>query len=54
MTFEFHPEAEEELLAAIGYYENCELGLWDDFSLEIYSAIQNILLYPNSMANSRR
>lgn len=27
MTFEFHPEAEEEFLAAIEYYENCEQGL---------------------------
>lgn len=48
MTFEVHPEAEKEFLAAIGYYENCEPGLGEDFSLEVYSAIQNILSYPTA------
>ena len=46
MKFDFHPDAEKELLEAIDYYENCETGLGEDFSLEIYSAIQNILSYP--------
>jgi hypothetical protein len=32
MTFDFHPEAETELLEAIAYYENCAPGLGEDFS----------------------
>lgn len=27
MTFSFHPEAEEEFLDAVAYYEDCEPGL---------------------------
>jgi toxin ParE1/3/4 len=46
MIFEFHPEAETDLLAAIDYYENCEPGLGEDFSLEIHSAVQNMRSYP--------
>ena len=34
MTFLFHPEAEEEFLAAIDYYEDHEVGLGYDFSAE--------------------
>jgi len=48
MTFEFHPDAEAEFLKAIGYYEGCESGLGQDFALEIYSTIQNILSYPTA------
>ena len=45
MTFSFHPEADTELFEAINYYEECEAGLGRDFSLEVYSAIKNILDY---------
>lgn len=31
MTFSFHPEAEEEFIAAIDYYEGCEPELGQDF-----------------------
>lgn len=48
MTFDFHPEAETDFVEAIGYYEDCEPGLGEDFSLEIYSAVQNILSYPTT------
>ncbi|MDD5557127.1 MAG: type II toxin-antitoxin system RelE/ParE family toxin [bacterium] len=48
MTFDFHPEAEAEFLAAISYYENCEPGLGRDFAMEVCSAIQNILSYPTA------
>lgn len=48
MTFEFHPDAEAEFLNAIGYYEGCESGLGQDFALEIYSTIQNILSCPKA------
>jgi hypothetical protein len=36
MTFDFHPEAETELLEAIAYYESCAPGLGEDFSLELF------------------
>jgi hypothetical protein len=48
MTFDFHPEAETELLEAIAYYENCAPGLGEDFSLEVYSTVRNILSYPHA------
>jgi len=48
MTFSFHPEAEEELRAAIDYYEDREAGLGYDFSLEVFTAIQNIITQPNA------
>jgi hypothetical protein len=46
MIFDFHPEAETEFLEAIAYYEECEPELGEDFSLEVYSSIQNVLSYP--------
>ncbi len=46
MTFSFHPEAEYEFLSSINYYEECEEGLGYDFSIEIYSTVQNIIDYP--------
>lgn len=48
MTFSFHSEAEAEFFESIEYYEQCELGLGCDFSVEVYSAIQTILEYPNA------
>lgn len=48
MTFSFHHEAEVEFNEAINYYEECELGLGYDFSIEIFTAIQNILSYPTA------
>jgi toxin ParE1/3/4 len=48
MTFDFHSEAETELLEAIAYYENCAPGLGEDFSLEVYSTVRNILSYPHA------
>jgi len=48
MNFEFHPQAEEELLKTISYYENREPGLGEDFFLEVYSTLRNILSYPNA------
>lgn len=46
MIFEYHPEAKSEFLETIDYYEECEEGLGYDFSIEVYSAIQNIVYYP--------
>ena len=46
MTYSFHPEAEAEFVDAINYYEKCENGLGEDFSLEVNSTIRNILAFP--------
>ncbi|MFH7320540.1 type II toxin-antitoxin system RelE/ParE family toxin [Desulfurivibrio sp. D14AmB] len=46
MTFDFHPEAEEEFVEAVAYYEDCDPGLGIDFSREIYATIQNAVDYP--------
>ncbi|RPI73192.1 MAG: type II toxin-antitoxin system RelE/ParE family toxin [Desulfobacteraceae bacterium] len=48
MKYGFHPEAESEFLDAIDYYEDCEKGLGHDFSIEVYSAIEKILAFPNA------
>ncbi len=48
MIFSFHPEAETEFFNIIDSYEQCEEGLGYDFSIEIYSAIQNIINYPEA------
>ena len=48
MKFAFHPEAKAEFFAAIEYYENCEPGLGSDFAIEVRSAIENILSFPNA------
>jgi plasmid stabilization system protein ParE len=48
MTYLFHPEAEAEFVDAINYYEECEKGLGEDFSLEINSTIRNILAFPTA------
>ena len=46
MMYSFHPEAKAEFLEAIDYYEGCANGLGYDFSIEVHSAIQNILIHP--------
>ena len=48
MKFSFHPEADAEFFDSIDYYEQCELGLGRDFSIEVYSAINTILEYPEA------
>jgi toxin ParE1/3/4 len=46
MTFSFHPEAEEELHAAIEHYEERQDGLGYDFSIEVLAALQNVVAHP--------
>lgn len=46
MTFEFHPEADEEFVEAVAYYEDCDPGLGIDFSREVYATIRNAIDYP--------
>jgi hypothetical protein len=48
MKWAFHPEAEAEFHGAIDYYEECESGLGEDFAIEVHTAIQNILTYPEA------
>jgi toxin ParE1/3/4 len=48
MTFSFHPEAEEEFLESIEFYEERENGLGYDFSVEVFTAIRNIVAHPGS------
>ena len=48
MTFSFHPEAEKEFRAAIEYYEDREVGLGYDFSVEVFTAIQNAAALPHA------
>ena len=45
MTFSFHPEAEKEFRAAIEYYEAREAGLGYDFSVEVFTAVQNVVAH---------
>ena len=48
MIFSFHPKAQTEFYESIDHYEGCEHGLGYDFSVEVYSAIQSILDYPEA------
>ncbi len=45
---DFHPEAEEEFVAAVDYYESCESGLGSSFAGEVLAAIENILAFPTA------
>ena len=46
MNFQFHPEADEEFIEAVAYYEECEPGLGLDFSRGVHASIQNAVSYP--------
>lgn len=46
MKYSFHPEAKEEFLESIDYYESRRTGLGLEFSNEIYSTIQRIIQFP--------
>ena len=48
MKFSFHEAAEEELFAAIEYYEECQPGLGLNFSEEVFSAITRICEHPQA------
>lgn len=58
MSFSFHPEAYQELLSTIDYYESIQSGLGIRFVKEIFSTIERILRYPEAAQqlsqNSRR
>jgi len=48
MNFSFHPEAEEEFLEAIAYYEGREENLGLDFAVEVYSAVNRAAEHPKA------
>jgi len=48
MNYRFHPEAEAEFREAIEYYEEHKQGLGFDFALEVHSAIEQTLGFPNA------
>jgi plasmid stabilization system protein ParE len=48
MNHSFHPEAEEEFLAAIDYYEQREKDLGLDFALQVHAAIGRVAEYPKT------
>lgn len=58
MKIVFHPEAEAEFEAAIDYYEEKEIGLGYDFSIEVHEAISRSVLFPKAWpiieSNTRR
>ena len=58
MNYSFHPDAERELNEAIDYYNKCQDGLGLEFAKQVYSTIQNILLFPQAWTplskNTRR
>ena len=58
MKYSFHPEAKEEFLETIDYYETRSTGLGLEFFNDIYSTIQRIREYPNAWSkfseNTRR
>ena len=46
MRYEFHPEAEVDLVETILYYETQALGLGDRFAAEVEHAIEQLLKHP--------
>jgi toxin ParE1/3/4 len=48
MKFTFHPEAEQEFIEAVKYYEHAEPGIGRRFTMEVYATIQNIMTYPDA------
>lgn len=48
MTIVFHPEAAEELEAAVDWYEAHETGLGLDFAVEIHAAIHRAAAMPDA------
>ncbi len=48
MKYSFHPEAKEEFLEAIDYYESRRRGLGLEFANGINSTIQRIIQFPSA------
>jgi hypothetical protein len=58
MRYSFHPEAKEEFLEAISYFEECRSEFGLEFSKEVFSTIQRIIHFPSAWSkfseNTRR
>ena len=54
MKYSFHPEAKEELMDAMAYYDSCSPGLGLEFVTEIYSTIQHIIRFPKAWSEFSR
>ncbi|MDI1308403.1 MAG: type II toxin-antitoxin system RelE/ParE family toxin [Methylotenera sp.] len=48
MKVTFHPEAAQELEEAALYYEDCQLGLGKQLTLEIETAVNLITAFPQA------
>ena len=46
MRYEFHPEAEVDLVETVLYYETQALGLGGRFAAEVEHAIEQLLKHP--------
>ena len=46
MNSAFHPEAKEEFLAAIAFYNNSVPGLGAEFATEIEAAVNRVEAFP--------
>ncbi|MEO7863230.1 MAG: type II toxin-antitoxin system RelE/ParE family toxin [Nitrospirales bacterium] len=46
MTYEFHPEAEQEFIEAAAFYEQNVTGLGERFGKEVRRAIERLMEYP--------
>lgn len=53
MNYSFHPEAEEEFMKAIDFYEEHQNDLGLDFSVEVHKTIGRILQNPESWTTLR-
>ena len=51
MNCEFLPEARAEFEQAVTHYDQCGLGLGDEFTDEVEAAIRRILNQPEAWAN---
>lgn len=48
MILFFHQDAEREFDEAIGYYEESEPGLGEDFAREVVATLETIVAFPNA------
>ncbi len=48
MKINFHPDAEDEFLHAVDYYEDIQNHLGLEFASEIYEAIERIQSFPQA------
>jgi hypothetical protein len=54
MTFDFHPEAEEEFIEAASFYDKVEPSLGEEFALEVLAALRQRPVLSKRMADSGR